>query len=135
MSMPAFNTQIRLFDSLPRSVQSAIVGYANAAMLPPSAVVEFAIAHFLELSPESSSERVAVVEEGSILSELPSYIQVGIEQYAMESDMPPEFVVELAIAHFLDPDSVTFDDCQMSIQRDRVEQLKLDWSARQAIAA
>jgi hypothetical protein len=49
--------------------------------------------------------------------------------------MPAEFVVELAIAHFLNPDSVTFDDCQVGVRRDRVELLKLHHEARQAAAA
>jgi predicted transcriptional regulator len=135
MSVPTLNTQIRLFDSLPRQVQSAVVGYANAAQLPPSVVIEFAIAQFLELESENLEGHLSSIEEGSILSELPPFIQVGIEHYALESEMPPEFVVELAISHFLDPDSVTFDDCQVSIQRARVEQLKTHWHDRQAIAA
>lgn len=49
--------------------------------------------------------------------------------------MPPEFVVELAIAHFLAPDSVTFDDCLIELQRDQVELLRRQKRARQATAA
>lgn len=126
-----FNTQIRLFDSLPRQVQSAIVGYANAAKLPPSAVIEFALTQFLDVNPEISGKRSTSINDDSILTELPLFLQIGIEQYAIDNEMPPEFVVELAIAHFLDPDSVTFDDCHITVQRDRVEQLKLQWNTQQ----
>ncbi|MGG6295036.1 hypothetical protein ACQ4M4_11470 [Leptolyngbya sp. AN02str] len=49
--------------------------------------------------------------------------------------MPPEFVVELAIAHFLDPDSVTFDDCQVGLQGDRVELLCHQKQFQQQVAA
>lgn len=43
-------------------------------------------------------------------------------------------MIELAIAHFLDPDSVTFDDYRIRVQRNLVEQLKQQ-PRNQAIAA
>jgi|SRR6476646_10066640 len=135
MSAPILNTQIRLFDSLPRQVQSAIVGYANAAKLPPYAVIEFAIAQFLELHSESLGEQPKSIRDGSILTELPLFLQSGIERYTIENEIPSEFVVELAISHFLDPDSVTFDDCQISVQRNRIEELRLYWSNQEKTAA
>jgi hypothetical protein len=135
MSVPILNTQIRLFDSLPRRVQSAIVGYANAAKLPPYAVTEFAIAQFLELYPEVLGEQPESIRDSSILTELPLFLQSGIEKYALENEMPAEFVVELAISHFIDPDSVTFDDCQISVQRVQIEELKLYWSRQEKTAA
>lgn len=128
------NTQIRLFDSLPRKVQSAIVAYANAAQLPPASVIEFALSFFLELDGRTTSEQQSSVEEGSVLAELPPYIQAAIVQYAVENEMPPDFVVELAITHFFDPDSVTFDDCQIEVQRDRVELLKRHQNVQQSAA-
>jgi hypothetical protein len=129
------NTQIRLFESFPRQVQVAIVAYANAAKLPPATVIEFVLTHFLELDPRTIGELQSTIEEDSILAELPAFLQVGIAQYAIENEMPPEFVVELAIAHFLDSDSVTFDDCQVGVQRDRVELLKLHRGTEQVRAA
>ena len=39
-------------------------------------------------------------------------------------EIPSELVIELAIAHFLDPDSVTFDDCQMKVEQTSITWLK-----------
>lgn len=135
MLSSTLNTQLRIFNSLPQGVQFAIVGYANAADLSPAAVIEFAIIQFLDLNFQSLSRQHDVIEDDSILAELLPSIRSAIEQYAVENEMPTEFVVELAIAHFLDPDSVTFDDCQVGVQRDRVELLKVHYQARQAEAA
>ncbi|NES21105.1 MAG: hypothetical protein F6K41_19790 [Symploca sp. SIO3E6] len=49
-----------------------------------------------------------------------------IEKYAAEDELPPEFVVDLVIAHFLDPDSMTFDDCQTGLQQDQLALLRLE---------
>ncbi len=135
MFSSTLNTQLQIFNSLPQGVQSAIVGYANAADLSPAAVIEFAIIQFLDLSFQTLSSERNVPQDGSTLTDLPSSIRAAVEQYALENEMPAEFVVELAIAHFLDPDSVTFDDCQIGVRRDRVELLKLHHEARQATAA
>lgn len=129
------NTQLQIFNSQPQGVQSAIVGYANATDLSPAAVIEFAIVQFLDLNLQTLNREHDAAEANSILSDLPSSIRAAIEQYATENEMPAEFVVELAIAHFLDPDSVTFDDCQVGVQRDRVALLKLHHEARQTTAA
>jgi hypothetical protein len=118
------NTQIRLFESLPHRIQSAIVAYANVAELSPAAVVEAALGLFLE--PDSSTVEASptAMAEGSILAELPLSTQAAIAHYANANQMPPEFVLELAIAHFLDPDAVTFDDCQLGVQREQIQRLK-----------
>ena len=129
------NTQIRLFESLPRQIQSVIVAYANAANLSPAAVVEVALSFFLELSAKPIHEPQSSIEEGSILAELPVAMQTAVTQYAVANEMPPEFVLELAIAHFLDPDSVTFEDCQVGVQHERIELLKLHYGAQQASVA
>jgi hypothetical protein len=47
----------------------------------------------------------------NILDYLPERIRQAIEEYSKENQLPPELVIELAIAHFLDVDSVTFNDC------------------------
>ena len=135
MFSSTLNTQLQIFNSLPQGVQSAIVGYANAADLSPAVVIEFAIAQFLDLNFQTLSREHDATGDSSILADLPSSIRAAIEQYAIENEMAAEFVVELAIAHFLDPDSVTFDDCQVGVQRDRVELLKLHHEARQTTAA
>jgi hypothetical protein len=57
-------------------------------------------------------------------------MQIRIQQYAQFYEVPPEFVLELAISHFLDPDSVTFDDCQVNIHREQAEWLQHKWSVQ-----
>jgi hypothetical protein len=135
MFSSTLNTQLQIFSSFPQGVQFAIVGYANAANLSPAAVIEFAMIQFLDLNFQTLSRESDASEDSSFLAGLPSSMQTAVEQYAMKNEMPAEFVVELAIAHFLDPDSVTFDDCQVGVQRDRVELLRLYRAARQATAA
>jgi|FLYL01.1.fsa_nt_gi hypothetical protein len=135
MFSSTLNTQLQIFNFLPQAVQSAIVGYANAADLSPATVIEFGIVQFLDLNFQTLSREHDATADSSILSDLPASIRAAVEQYALENEMPAEFVVELAIAHFLDPDSVTFDDCQVGVRHDRVELLKLHHEARQATAA
>jgi hypothetical protein len=104
-------------------VQDA-AAYANAANLLPDAVIQFAIAHFLELNYISPNTKQNPPKAGNVLDDFPGSLRYEIRNYAVGREMPPEFVVELAIAHFLDPDSVTFDDCQVGLQRDRIELLR-----------
>ncbi len=47
-----------------------------------------------------------------ILSTLPEKIQLALRTYALEIDFPIEAVLEMAIAGFLDQDSMNFDDCK-----------------------
>lgn len=49
----------------------------------------------------------------NILDYLPERIRQAIEEYSKQTQLSPELVIELAIAQFLDVDSVTFDDCQI----------------------
>lgn len=133
ISNPGSKSQI--FDSLPQKIQSAIAAYAESAELSPDVIITFAIAHFLELESIPLQEGHNHTESGSILNDLPASLQKEIENYAAENDMPPEFVVELAIAHFLDPDSMTFDDCQTGLQRDRLELLRLKKHQRSTTVA
>lgn len=135
MSISNPNTKSQIFNSLPQKVQSAIVAYAESAELSPDLVITFAIAHFLELESIPVYDTQSHTESSSILDDLPTSLKTEIENYAAEDDMPPEFVVELAIAHFLDPDSMTFDDCQTGLQQDRLELLKLQKSDRLVIVA
>ena len=46
-----------------------------------------------------------------ILAALPDRIQKALLAHAAETDYPLEMVLEMAIAGFLDSESVTFDDC------------------------
>jgi hypothetical protein len=63
-------------------------------------------------------------DDSCLLSELPQRLQNQARQYAQAAEMPPDFVIELVIAHFLDPDSVTFDDCRIKVQQGSIEWLK-----------
>ena len=77
MFSSTLNTQLQIFNSLPQGVQSAIVGYANAADLSPAAVIEFAIIQFLDLSFQTLSSDRKVPQDSSILTDRPSSIQAG----------------------------------------------------------
>lgn len=47
----------------------------------------------------------------TFLDALPDKIKAAIIAYAAEVDYPVEAVLEMAIAGFLDPDSISFVDC------------------------
>lgn len=98
-----------LFNTFPAAIQAAIGWYAEVSHLTLEAVIEVALAHFLELDAGSLTE---------------ASLEAAIDRYGAETEMPPGFVVELAVAHFLDPNSVTFDDCQVGVQQERQELLK-----------
>ena len=80
-----------------------------------------AFPRFLALS---SSSAVRTAEETSLLSSLPPVLQSQAIAYAEQTELPAELVIELAIAHFLDPDSVTFDDCQVKVEQTSIAWLK-----------
>jgi hypothetical protein len=69
-----------------------------------------------------------------ILNHLPVNIREALEAYAGEAEMPIEFVIEMAIASFLDLDSTTFDDCRIDSpgkMREQIEILQLQLAAAQ----
>ena len=68
----------------------------------------------------------------NILDYLPERIKQAIEEYSKETQLPPELVIELAIANFLDVDSVTFDDCRIDspgVLREQNKILKVQLAA------
>ena len=70
----------------------------------------------------------------NILDYLPERIKHAIEEYSKQTQLPPELVIELAIAHFLDVDSVTFDDCRIDspgVLREQNKILKIQLAAAQ----
>lgn len=135
MPTSSLNTQSCLFDSLPEPIQSALTAYAKEAELSLDAVITFAIAYFLELESISLGNKESSTKSINSLDDLPAPLQSEIKNYAAEEEMPLEFVVELAIAHFLDSDSVTFDDCITGLQRERVELLRQQKRNLEATAA
>jgi hypothetical protein len=69
-----------------------------------------------------------------ILNHLPPNIKEALEEYSIASEMPIEFVVEMAIAFFLDLDSTTFAECRTDSPgqlREQIEILKIQLAAAQ----
>jgi hypothetical protein len=67
-----------------------------------------------------------------ILNHLSINIREALEEYAIASEMPIEFVVEMAIASFLDLDSTTFADCRTDSpgqMREQIEILQIQLAA------
>jgi hypothetical protein len=67
-----------------------------------------------------------------ILNHLPPNIREALEEYAIASEMPIEFVVEMAISAFLDLDSTTFADCRTDSpgqMREQIEILQIQLAA------
>ncbi|MEN8443584.1 MAG: hypothetical protein ABG776_01080 [Cyanobacteria bacterium J06555_13] len=114
----------RILDSLPDDVRAAIQTYARESELTAHAVIEGALKHFLELDTSLDNEATTTAEDTSLLAVLPPVLQSQAIQYAKKTEMPSELVIELAIAHFLDPDSVTFDDCQVKVEKTSIAWLK-----------
>ena len=124
MTSPTTPTDERILDSLPNDIRVAIEIYANETGLSANAVIEGAINHFLSLDTSLSSSAVRTAEQTSLLSSLPSVLQSQAITYAEQTELPAELVIELAISHFLDPDSVTFDDCQVKVEQTSIAWLK-----------
>lgn len=117
-------TDDRILQSLPDNIHAAILTYASESALTPDAVIEGALKHFLELDTSLSNEPIGAAEDTSLLAVLPPVLQSQAVQYAEQTEIPSELVIELAIAHFLDPDSVTFDDCQVKVEQNSITWLK-----------
>ena len=133
MTSPATPTDNRILASLPDDIHMAIETYADESALSANAVIEGALKHFLSLDTSLSAEAARTAEKTSLLSSLPPVLQSQAMQYAEQTGIPAELVIELAIAHFLDPDSVTFDDCQVKVDQTSIAWLKQ--SANEAAAA
>lgn len=117
-------TDERILDSLPDEIRVAILAYADESELSANAVIEGALKHFLALDTSLSGEATNTAEDTSLVSSLPPILQSQAIEYAEQTEIPAELVIELAIAHFLDPDSVTFEDCQVKIEQTSIAWLK-----------
>jgi hypothetical protein len=78
-----------------------------------------------------------------ILNHLPTPIRESLEAYAIDTQLPIEFVIEMArssrypqgVASFLDLDSTTFAECRTDSpgqMREQIEILQLQLAAAQA---
>jgi predicted transcriptional regulator len=61
---------------------------------------------------QAKTEHLAPTAAQAFLDALPDKIKRALVTYAEEIDYPVEAVLEIAIAGFLDPDSISFADCQ-----------------------
>jgi hypothetical protein len=57
-------------------------------------------------------EHLSPVAARMMLAALPDHIRKAFERRAQEIDYPVEAVLEMAIAGFLDSESLSFEDCQ-----------------------
>ena len=124
MTQPTPPTDDRILASLPDAIRAAILTYAHASELSANAVIEGALKYFLELDTSLNSDANRTAEDTSLLAALPPVLQSQAIQYAEHTEIPSELVIELAIAHLLDPDSVTFDDCKVKVEKTSVAWLK-----------
>jgi predicted transcriptional regulator len=117
-----------ILEFLPPSIRTVIGTYGQTARVSPQRVVEVAIAEFLEIDRLNDLANPSDVFNQQALNQIldlfPLELKSAIDAYAHEVEMPSEFVVEVAIAHFLDPDSMTYEDCQTGVARPQVERLK-----------
>jgi hypothetical protein len=128
-------TDNRILDSLPDNIRTAILTYAHESELTADAVIEGAIKYFLDLDTSLSDEASSTAENTSPLATLPPILQSQAVQYAEKTEISAELVIELAIAHLLDPDSVTFDDCQVKVEQTSIAWLKQYADAKAVTAA
>jgi hypothetical protein len=78
-------------------------------------------------------QTTALALQDSILNALPQNLKGAIEAYAVETEMPSAFVIELAIVFFLDPDAMTFEDCKVGVMREPLARLKAYQGTHQGI--
>lgn len=68
---------------------------------------------------QAKTEHLSPTAAHAFLDALPEKIQQALITYAEEIDYPVEAVLEIAIASFLDPDSLSFVDCQPMTGKER----------------
>lgn len=61
---------------------------------------------------QAATEHLTPAAAQAFLDALPNKIKQSLIAYAAEIEYPVEAVLEMAIAGFLDPDSVIFIDCK-----------------------
>jgi hypothetical protein len=131
-----FQLKSRIFAFLPEQVKNSLQTYAESAGVPVFAVITFAFSTTLCLDPVLADGPAETEDELDPLAELPEGLQTALRQYLQEDpEMPVEFLVELAIAHFLDPDCNTFNDCVIWPQREQLELFKEAVAQRSILAA
>jgi hypothetical protein len=65
------------------------------------------------MSPDAETiEHLSPVAARMMLAALPDHIRKAFERRAQEIDYPVEAILEMAIAGFLDSESLSFEDCQ-----------------------
>jgi hypothetical protein len=62
--------------------------------------------------PEQLNQHLSPVAAKMILAALPEHVQRALLAHSAETEYPIEMVLEMAIAGFLDSESLTFVDCK-----------------------
>jgi hypothetical protein len=68
---------------------------------------------------QAKTEHLSPTAAHTFLDALPEKIRKALVTYAEEIEYPVEAVLEIAIAGFLDPDSLSFADCQPMTRAER----------------
>jgi hypothetical protein len=64
------------------------------------------------ISPEAETiEHLSPIAARMMLAALPNHIREAFERRAQAIDYPVEAILEMAIAGFLDSESLSFEDC------------------------
>lgn len=61
---------------------------------------------------QSTTDHLTPEAAQAFLNMLPEKIRLGLLTYAAQIEQPVEVVIEMAIAGFLDEDSISFTNCQ-----------------------
>lgn len=80
----------------------------------------------------NNNDELSPLAAKTILGVLPSKISSALVEYAESIDYPVEFVLEMAIAGFLDLDAMTFSDCRVASPgrlREKIEMLQIELAA------
>jgi hypothetical protein len=69
----------------------------------------------MQTLPETSRKHLSYDAAVMLLAVLPDHIRDAYSTHAQQTGYSIELVLEMALADFLDPDSLTFTDCKPQI--------------------
>ena len=69
----------------------------------------------MQTLPQPNQNHLSHEAALTLLAVLPDHIRDAYANHAKQSDYSIELVLEMALADFLDPDSLTFTDCKPQI--------------------
>jgi hypothetical protein len=80
----------------------------------------------MQTFPETSRKHLSYDAAVMLLAVLPDHIRDAYSAHAQQIGYSIELVLEMALADFLDPDSLTFTDCKPQIGLQPTSDLKTD---------